>query len=186
MIQVVLTEANILYSRVLRDYLVYAAADGLIRLRWSAEILDEMARNLINRRGLPAGQVERLAEALNLFLPDALVTLGAADYAAFADLPMPDEDDRHVLAAAIAARANVLCTWNTKHFPPAAMEHVRIQLRSPDEVIRELLMVTPHSMRAVHERILKMRGGMPSASLLVALGRAGATDSEKLLRTLLA
>lgn len=45
MIQVVLVDANILNSRVLRDYLVYTAADGLIRLRWSDTILDEMSRS---------------------------------------------------------------------------------------------------------------------------------------------
>ncbi len=185
MIQVVLTDANILYSRVLRDYLVYAAADGLIRLRWSDTILDEMARSLVNRLGMPADQAGRLGQALNRFLPDASVIPTEADYSAFADLFMPDEDDRHVVAAAVAARADALCTWNMKDFPPPVMERVRVRLRSPDDVLSELLTVTPRSMRAVHERILLARGGISSDRVLDALRRAGAVDSETRLRTLL-
>lgn len=186
MIQVVLVDANVLHSRVLRDYLVYAAADSLIRLRWSDTILDEMSRSLVNRLGLAVEQVDRLSQALNRFLPDASVTPQATDYAMFAELRMPDEDDRHVVAAAVAARADVLCTLNTKDFPPLVMERVQIRLRSPDEVLGQLLALTPHGMRAVHERILAARGGISGDGVLDALRRAGAIDTAMLLRRLLA
>lgn len=38
-IRVILADANVLYSRVLRDYLLYAADQEIISIAWSAEIL---------------------------------------------------------------------------------------------------------------------------------------------------
>ncbi len=51
--KVVLGDANVLYARVLRDYLVYASDEGAISIRWSAEILDEVVEHLVaNRLGM--------------------------------------------------------------------------------------------------------------------------------------
>jgi len=86
------------------------------------------------------------------------------------------------VAAAVAAHADVLCTWNMKDFP--VMERVGVQLQSPDEVLTGLLALTPHGVLAVQERILSARGGMSSDRVLDALRRAGAVDSETRLRAL--
>ena len=42
-ISVVLADANILVSRTLRDYFLYAADNGAIEIRWSQQILTEMS-----------------------------------------------------------------------------------------------------------------------------------------------
>lgn len=39
-------DANVLYSRVLRDYLLYATTQGVIEIRWSAAILTEVVEHL--------------------------------------------------------------------------------------------------------------------------------------------
>lgn len=41
LIRVVLADANVLYSRVLRDYLLYAADQEIIAITWSPAILAE-------------------------------------------------------------------------------------------------------------------------------------------------
>ena len=41
-ISVVLADANILFSRTLRDYVLYAADEGAIEVHWSSQILAEM------------------------------------------------------------------------------------------------------------------------------------------------
>jgi hypothetical protein len=51
-ISVVLADANILFSRTLRDYVLYAADEGAIEIHWSREILAEMSRNLRANLGL--------------------------------------------------------------------------------------------------------------------------------------
>lgn len=45
--RIVLGDANVLYSRVLRDYLLYAMTKRIIRVQWSAAILDEVVEHLI-------------------------------------------------------------------------------------------------------------------------------------------
>jgi hypothetical protein len=47
LVRVVLGDANVLYSRVLRDYLLYAADQEVISLVWSGTILDEVTRYLV-------------------------------------------------------------------------------------------------------------------------------------------
>jgi len=44
---------------------------------------------------------------------------------AVAELWLPDADDRHVLAAAVALEADVLCTDNLKDFPTDTMNECR-------------------------------------------------------------
>ena len=50
--KIVLGDANVLYPRVLRDYLVYAADEGAISIRWSRAILDEAVKHLQAKREL--------------------------------------------------------------------------------------------------------------------------------------
>jgi len=39
LIRVVLADANVLYSRVLRDFLLYAADQEIVAIAWSSQIL---------------------------------------------------------------------------------------------------------------------------------------------------
>jgi hypothetical protein len=50
-------------------------------------------------------------------------------------LTLPDPKDRHVLAAAIAGRCDVIVTQNLKHFPDAAVEPHGIEVQHPDEFL---------------------------------------------------
>jgi len=48
---------------------------------------------------------------------------------------LPDEDDRHVLAAAVMARANTIVTQNTKHFPKACLEKFGVLCQTADDFL---------------------------------------------------
>jgi PIN domain len=52
-------------------------------------------------------------------------------------LVLPDPDDRHVLAAAIRARAQVIVTNNLKDFPADRLAQWDIEPKSPDEFISD-------------------------------------------------
>ena len=55
------------------------------------------------------------------------------------DLTLPDPGDRHVLAAAITGSANVIVTFNLRHFPKDILASYGIEAQHPDEFIRHLL-----------------------------------------------
>ncbi len=106
-LSVTLADANILISRTLRDYFVYTAKLGALDLRWSEAILDETTRNLIKQFGFVPEHADVLVERLNLYLPRALVATKTRDEVRVAQVKM-DAKDRHVLAAALSAKADLL------------------------------------------------------------------------------
>ncbi len=101
-ISVVLADANILFSRTLRDYVLYAADEGAIEVHWSREILAEMSRNLRENLGLSHDSTSRLERLMNDYIEYALIEVNRGDLAAVESVEM-DAKDRHVLAAALSA-----------------------------------------------------------------------------------
>jgi len=115
-ISVVLADANILFSRTLRDYVIYAADEGAIEIHWSRQILAEMSRNLRENLGFSHDSTSRLEQLMNDYIEYALVEVDPDHLAAVEAVEM-DAKDRHVLAAALSADADILLTDNTKDFP---------------------------------------------------------------------
>lgn len=181
-IRVVLADANVLYSRVLRDYLLYAATQGMLEIRWSAAILAEVVEHLAeNIAGFNAAAGARLVSAMNSAFPAANVEPDSDADAAVATIALPDEDDRHVLAAAVAVDADVLCTENLKDFPAAAMADVGIQLMSADALLTLLVGEFPDRMLTTHRLVVSRLPGATDESTLVALRRAGAFNAADLM-----
>jgi hypothetical protein len=48
---------------------------------------------------------------------------------------LPDLDDRHVLAAAIRARAQIIVTFNLSDFPPEALTDWDVEAKHPDDFL---------------------------------------------------
>ncbi|WP_276678497.1 PIN domain-containing protein [Thalassolituus oleivorans] len=133
----VIYDANVLYPAPLRSLLVYLATTGLFRARWTEEIHHEWIRNLlIKRPDLSVAQLNSVKEQMNLAVPDSLVT---GYQRITAGLTLPDPDDRHVLAAALKANAELIITANLKDFPDAALKEFNISAQHPDEFILDLL-----------------------------------------------
>ena len=131
----VLLDACVLFPTVMREMLVGAAAAGGFAPVWSARILEEWARAT---RRLPEGAeaVARLEIALlREAWPDAEV---AVEPDLVERLSLPDPDDRHVLAAAIAGGAEVLLTLNRADFPTRTLARHGILLREPDGFLTEM------------------------------------------------
>lgn len=112
---VVLYDACVLYPAPLRDLLLRLSAKGLVQARWSDQILDEAFRSILgNRPELRASHLQRTRDLMNKAIPGALVT---GYEGLVAGLALPDQDDCHVLAAAIRAGAQVIVTANLSDFP---------------------------------------------------------------------
>jgi hypothetical protein len=54
-------------------------------------------------------------------------------------LTLPDPNDRHVLAAAIKGRADVIVTFNLADFPTSYLSNYGIEAQHPDEFIGHLI-----------------------------------------------
>jgi len=106
----VFVDANVLYSRSLRDWLVLMALDSqytAYALRWSEAVLAETFYRLRrNNPEAPERQVERWRELMDENFPEAKITHWDPK-----SVPRPaDPNDHHVLAAAYAGGVDVLIT----------------------------------------------------------------------------
>lgn len=133
---VVLLDACTLYPAALRDVLMRLTLHGLIQARWTDAIHDEWIEAVLrDRPDLSRPQLERTRKLMDLHAEDSLVV---GHEKRMGSLNLPDPDDRHVLAAAIEAGADVLLTWNLRDFPETAMAPHGIAAETPDALLAQL------------------------------------------------
>ena len=102
-------------------------------MRWSRQVLDEMARNVLqNNPNLPEERIERLVRTMKRAFPEAMVTGHEPLIPSMTNNPK----DRHVMAAAVKGRADVIVTSNVRDFPPEACEPYDVDVQTPDEFLR--------------------------------------------------
>lgn len=133
MIYTGLLDANVLYPAPLRDLLLQLALTDIFKAKWTADIhrewIDAVLRNEPHRE---RAALERTRGLMDSHVRDCLVTGYEAIIPA---IELPDQDDRHVLAAAIIGRCDVIVTQNLKHFPDAALAPYGITVQHPDEFL---------------------------------------------------
>lgn len=134
---VALYDSCVLYPAPLRDLLVRLAGTGLFRARWTNETHDEWIRSVLeDRPDLSRDRLERTRDLMNDHILDSLVTNYEHH---IPSIVLPDLNDRHVVASAVEAGADVIVTFNSRHFPASALEPLNIQAQHPDEFVTRLL-----------------------------------------------
>ena len=129
-------DACILYPFHLRNIVVQAAVDRLVEARWTDAIHDEWIRNLTaNAPSIPKERLLITRRLMNDALPTALVG-GYEEH--IPGITLPDSDDRHVVAAAIATNATLVLTWNLRHFPANELKKCGLRRMTPDAFLSEL------------------------------------------------
>ena len=131
----VLIDACVLYPTVMREVVLGVAATGAFEPLWSARILEEW-RRAAERLGpgqgvVAAGEIAALRARWSR--AEVPVPEGAEDA-----LHLPDPDDRHVLAAAVAGGADALMTLNLADFPTRTLAAHGIVRRDPDGMLAEM------------------------------------------------
>jgi PIN domain len=180
----VLYDACVLYPNYLRDVLIQLATADLFRAQWTEQIHDEWIRNVLkNRPNITLDQLCGLKQKINQAVPDCLVT--EFEYL-IPSLHLPDSDDRHVLAAAIVAKVDVIVTFNLKDFPAAILSSYGLMAQHPDDFITDLLELWPGQVLGAVEAI-QSRLKKPPVSLdgyLAILVKQGLPTAVETLRQL--
>jgi predicted nucleic acid-binding protein len=182
---VALLDANVLYPAPLRDLLLQLAFAGLFQARWSVDIDGEWTRNLLEARPELASQIALTRATMHRALPGALVTGYQSRIAA---LSLPDPDDRHVLAAAITAAADVIVTFNLRDFPAAALASHGIEAQHPDAFLQLFIVAMPlQVLAAVKECLSRLsRPPITAAGYLTIMHRIGLPETAAFLESSLA
>lgn len=180
---VVIYDASVLYPNTLRDLLLRVAQSGAVQARWTEQILDEMFAALQrNRPDLDPVKLGRTRDLMGTAVRDWKVT----GHEPLVDaLKLPDPDDRHVLAAAIRAGAQVIVTANLRDFPADALQAWDVEAMSPDEFVRDQISLDRAVVYAAVQQIADSWRNPPGSvdNVLDRLERAGLAVSVAELRT---
>ncbi|WP_180539166.1 PIN domain-containing protein [Nevskia soli] len=128
-----LLDANVLYPAPLRDLLLQLAVTDIFKAHWSADIHREWIEALLrNEPHRDRAALERTRDLMDKATRDSVIT----GYESLVpSIELPDPDDRHVLAAAIVGRCDVIVTQNLKDFPEDALAPFGINVQHPDEFL---------------------------------------------------
>ena len=143
----VLLDSCVLYPYELRDLL-----------------LEDTVRNLVADGRTSPEQTHRFRSAMDRAFPEAMVEQPAG----LADQLGCDPGDRHVLAAAIAAKAEVIATLNVRHFPREVLAPLGIEAVTPDQFLCNLLDLDPITIHGCL-RAMAARQRNPARSAQVLL-----------------
>jgi hypothetical protein len=126
------------------DILLRLAARELYDPFWSGRILEELARNLVER-GLTQGQAKHRVDQMRRAFPAAEVPARAV---APLERAMTNESkDRHVLAAGVVAAADAVVTFNLRDFAPDACDPHGIDVLHPDRFLIDLHDLDPETIQ---------------------------------------
>ena len=101
-------------------------------------------------------------------------------------LSLPDENDRHVLAAAIRGGAQVIVTMNLRDFPDEVLQQYEMEAQHPDEFILQLIELTPDVVMDAAETHRQSLKNPPKSieEFLASLEAQGLPKSVAVLRIL--
>jgi predicted nucleic acid-binding protein len=127
-------DACVLVPMALCDLLLRLAEEpAMYRPLWSDQILTEMTSTMKTKLNRSTANADWRREQMTQAFPEAMVSVrfelsNALDC-------IPDQNDRHVLAAAIMAHADAIVTQNIKHFPGSCLEKFGVLCQTADEFL---------------------------------------------------
>ena len=158
------------------------AVENIFRARWTEQIHAEWIRNVLAKRSdLNAEQLERTRQLMNAHVEDGLI-IGYEGL--ISALSLPDPDDRHVLAAAITGRCDVIVTFNQKDFPDMTLKTFGIASQDPDSFLLYQLDLAPGKfLNALRKHRARLKNPpMNQAAYLETLLRQGLTQLTQALK----
>ena len=181
----VLLNACVLYPAPLRDYLLNLADLSLFQPKWTPEIQEEWVKNLLkNRPDLKRKSLKKTVRAMNAAFPDAEIE----DFQHLIDtISLPDQNDRHVLAAGIKEGVEVIVTFNLKDFPAGHLSQYSIHAQHPDEFVCGLIDIREETAyKAFENQVTKLKNPPKTKEeVLINLEKCGLENTAERLRILI-
>jgi predicted nucleic acid-binding protein len=168
----VLLDANVLYPAVLRDVLLTIAEANMFRLLVSPDILDEVERNLVKTADVKPEAAGYLRKTIESVFEEGVVEQNS--YAQLIPVMTNDPKDRHVLAAAVVGRADLIVTQNLKDFPNDSTSPYGIEVQDSDTFLVHQMTLDPRRVVKVLQNLTSRRGLPPlttMSDLLAALDK---------------
>lgn len=138
---IVLIDACILYKAPIRDLLLRLAEAPaeMYQPKWTDQIVEEATRNLIEDERMDEEQAGNFKRCLFEAFEDAYIE----GYEELIPVLKNQQKDRHILAAAIVAGAQVIVTDNIKDFPEEVLKQYNIESQTPDNFLLHLFDLAP-------------------------------------------
>ena len=157
-----LLDACVLYPVAMTDALLSLATAGFFAAKWTTRIEDEWIRSLETQRSDLVGKLGKRRDSMRDAIPDWEVPEGAWSLLV-KGICLPDPDDAHVLAAAIAGHADCIVTSNVTDFPSAVLHEYGIEVIDPDTFIINQWDLDPVNAIAAFKR-MRARRKKPQSS----------------------
>jgi len=140
-VRIAVLDACVLYQAALRDLFMHLTVHFVFQPKWTDQIHAEWIDNVLEHRSdLNRTQLERTRDLMNQWARD----WSAPGYEKLiSTLHLSDPDDRHVLAAAIAAQSSTIVTFNLRDFPDRTLLPFRIRAQHPDDFACDLFEKSP-------------------------------------------
>jgi len=138
----------------------------------------------MRRKNVSEQEIQKRIGWANLAFPDAMVQ----NYEQLiGSLTLPDENDRHVLAAAIKTNANVIVTNNIKVFPKEYLASYGLSAKTADDFLMDTIDLNADvAIKSFIKLVLNRNNpDMDAYEVLDALRRNGLTDTANYLHALL-
>jgi len=176
-------DTNIILPIEIRDLLFWFAFDELYTPKWSKHIFDEW-EEVMKRHHVSDEEISKRIGWANAAFPDAMVQ----NYEVLiSSLTLPDEEDCHVLAAAIKTNANLIVTNNLKDFPKDYLLTFGIMAKSADDFLTETIDLNQEiAINSFRKLVINRRNpDLDEFEVLDALRRNGLNDTANYLHALL-
>lgn len=152
--KIVILDSCVLFPNILRDTLLTAFDVGLYQAFWSQSILDGVTRNLVKRQILTEKKAIYLEDTIKSYFPEAMIDVRDELISKMTN----NKGYRHVLATAVSVKAEVIVTFNLKHFLLKDTINWGIKAEHPDVFLLSLFQDNSSLMiKAINEQVARFR-----------------------------
>lgn len=182
----VFVDTNVLFPFSVMDLMLALTEDSIHDIVWSERLLREWERVIVREQQRSTESAAAVTRAIRRFFADGEIPESA--YAHLVEqMPGDDPDDRHHTAAALAAGADALITWNLADFPATVLAERGLRVLDPDTYLCELYRELPTEVSNTVIRLAGEKRNPPMTvhDAIARLTKAGLPEfADHLLRTL--